>query len=1148
MNTTFRQGIYDWNGTEAEDKLLFQLRQLFAYLQYSASRYHDPVSFLQSTEMSSALQQDVQEFFKMIVTYIVEHAKVEVRKLVETQFMGQIAYNTECKKCRNKSIRTSEFFELELNVKGFKTIEDSLKAYVQEEEMTGANQYFCSKCNALQDGGRYISIRELPRVLSVQMLRFVYDMQTFTKKKVRDTISFPMVLDMRPFVEPKPKIPASLDSDNNESANKNTDKTADNNDNNTTTTTTADNNNNDDNMETNTDTTATETKIEQQNENKNENPPEPDQLPADSQPPPVPMDIEPTVRVTRSQTKQQNPPPPPPSSSSSSSTPSSSQNSDEYIYELTSVMMHRGNTAYGGHYVVHVKDECTGKWWQFNDEDVKPIEEAKVGVIDDTAYDSSSEKPPAEKAAAEISATPVDVDAIASESSATPPSPSKRKPKAKAPKGKGKGKGKKGKEKDDEDSGEGEKGKDSQDKGRISSTMAYMLTYARRGRPILATSAPDSSTMESICKEMDTLKVSASEYNRTLQQETDRLTARKLEFENIQPQLNPAAGAPFNWISTEWLSSWLKATPDLTQIDNTKIICEHNRVDPSKITDMKRISRAVWEHLNTQQYAGGPELTENEYCIDCIYRMCKDEKESTTNTKEKRILLQEVAESDDQEGFWISKDWFKEFSKNTPEDLGSDMTVELVCPHGSLTTSSKQCKLIPKKVWEYLAVLYPDSRAFPSEQLPCQECAQQDTETRELDDRRKKERQNELKALKEFHAKVKTRVAEPLTSEPQYLISYPWCSKWKEWIDDPDLDDPPGEIDNSNLLCPHEKLLYDPVILAEELLPNDTAKMSIKPDAGVTANGIPAGSTNGIATSHANGEKLVTDLSEPASSALSPVLPTATSSGPVRDLEPPPFLLIKKRLWEQVHAKYRGGPEISCTTKGCSPEVCVDCLTSRKLQEEEDRINYTEGSLFIQQAPNGDGKEAPSLPKRASSRYRLREKNPKRKLHPVNSTTDTIQSLKLRIYQLLEVPPFQQALWFNETLLDNESSPLSSYRIPNGSDITLVVIEGNPDLLEEENANKGQCEEGFKGSIFYSKKTEQQETTTDTTNGTKDTTKQEPDEKTNGIDKTTETDNKKQEDKDPPSPSSPPSSDVPMQDVYVSIPLVASIKDIKKSV
>jgi hypothetical protein len=53
----------------------------------------------------------------MIVTYIVEHAKADVRKLVETQFMGKIAYNTECKKCHTKSVKESEFFELELNVK-----------------------------------------------------------------------------------------------------------------------------------------------------------------------------------------------------------------------------------------------------------------------------------------------------------------------------------------------------------------------------------------------------------------------------------------------------------------------------------------------------------------------------------------------------------------------------------------------------------------------------------------------------------------------------------------------------------------------------------------------------------------------------------------------------------------------------------------------------------------------------------------------------------------------------------------------------------------------------------------------------------------------------------------------------------------------
>jgi hypothetical protein len=169
----------------------------------------------------------------------------------------------------------------------------------------------------------------------------------------------------------------------------------------------------------------------------------------------------------------------------------------------------------------------TGKWWQFNDEDVKPIEEAKVGVIDDSAYDSSTTT-----STTETAPTPIDVDAT-TEAGSSPASPSKKKPKAKAKgtakaKSKAKGKGKDTeKEKDDEDS---EKGNDSQDKGypsffalftslltihyrRISSTMAYMLTYARRVRPILTTTAPDKSIIESICKEMDTLKASAQEYN-----------------------------------------------------------------------------------------------------------------------------------------------------------------------------------------------------------------------------------------------------------------------------------------------------------------------------------------------------------------------------------------------------------------------------------------------------------------------------------------------------------------------------------------------------------------------------------------------------------------------------------------------------------
>lgn len=40
------------------------------------------------------------------------------------------------------------------------------------------------------------------------------------------------------------------------------------------------------------------------------------------------------------------------------------------VYGLSAILVHKGNMANSGHYVAHIKDECTGQWWQFDDEEV----------------------------------------------------------------------------------------------------------------------------------------------------------------------------------------------------------------------------------------------------------------------------------------------------------------------------------------------------------------------------------------------------------------------------------------------------------------------------------------------------------------------------------------------------------------------------------------------------------------------------------------------------------------------------------------------------------------------------------------------------------------------------------------------------------
>lgn len=55
------------------------------------------------------------------------------------------------------------------------------------------------------------------------------------------------------------------------------------------------------------------------------------------------------------------------------------------MYELSAVLIHRGISAYSGHYIAHVKDALTGDWYKFNDEEIEKMEGKKLqlGIEED---------------------------------------------------------------------------------------------------------------------------------------------------------------------------------------------------------------------------------------------------------------------------------------------------------------------------------------------------------------------------------------------------------------------------------------------------------------------------------------------------------------------------------------------------------------------------------------------------------------------------------------------------------------------------------------------------------------------------------------------------------------------------------------------
>lgn len=64
------------------------------------------------------------------------------------------------------------------------------------------------------------------------------------------------------------------------------------------------------------------------------------------------------------------------------------------VYELSAVLIHRGISAYSGHYIAHVKDALTGDWYKFNDEEIEKMEGKKLqlGIEEDIGEYPSSRK------------------------------------------------------------------------------------------------------------------------------------------------------------------------------------------------------------------------------------------------------------------------------------------------------------------------------------------------------------------------------------------------------------------------------------------------------------------------------------------------------------------------------------------------------------------------------------------------------------------------------------------------------------------------------------------------------------------------------------------------------------------------------------
>lgn len=137
---------------ELTDHLLFQLQNLFGFLTASHKQFVDTSAFCRSYKdefgqpINPRVQQDANEAYNVLLDRLEFALKTDPQYsgLIAALFEGKLVNQMICHgPCHTVRETTESFMTLSLEVKGKLRMEESLRAYVEGEEMSGIN---CAAC------------------------------------------------------------------------------------------------------------------------------------------------------------------------------------------------------------------------------------------------------------------------------------------------------------------------------------------------------------------------------------------------------------------------------------------------------------------------------------------------------------------------------------------------------------------------------------------------------------------------------------------------------------------------------------------------------------------------------------------------------------------------------------------------------------------------------------------------------------------------------------------------------------------------------------------------------------------------------------------------------------------------------------------
>ncbi|KAG6376492.1 hypothetical protein JVT61DRAFT_2485 [Boletus reticuloceps] len=524
------------------------------------------------------------------------------------------------------------------------------------------------------------------------------------------------------------------------------------------------------------------------------------------------------------------------------------------IYELRGVLLHKGASAYHGHYEAQVLDTASKTWFQFDDEVVTKIDflgekrytgKEVVDVLNDSGTTKKSAGQPRARSAKKRRIDDSDDEVVElpfpTEAKGTLPSNSK------APEG-----------------------------DVFSSRDAYMLIYARKeeeqlaghaSTPNLAENTLDSTSSSTFtngasrpCIEaqntsdptflvppqraQDVVKSLNAGHDEACELYAQREKEVKEQFAELREWMRSvythwhvasveedavvvSRQALENWVNKPFVkpeehksrSQSVSGDAEIEVSPTPDVLCSHGGLHPHKASHMKRMSRKACERLKLREDIG-PVRCPQEVCEICVEESFT---ERFYQIEHPRLVAQfdEICDVQQAEpGYWISKAWLKGWRVQKPRmhvplhgDPSPDSTEfrgHVRCEHDQLSLVSTARRSISSQACEILKNLFPDWVPLSTNQEPCAICEQYIYTSKEDKRELRKKAEDEKARLRHMHDNALIGNTLLLENVPCAVLPADFVRIWRKWLSRPAEIPRPERVDTSPLFCQHDQLVFDP--------------------------------------------------------------------------------------------------------------------------------------------------------------------------------------------------------------------------------------------------------------------------------------------------------------------------------------------------